>query len=251
MKSSESTDKIALAYVAAWAALTNPAKDGKANYGKYTTLPALLDHVKPELTANGLAVTQDETDTERGIGTITRLIHTSGQFYEYGPLVLPAGNTAQTGGSAITYGRRYQLAAALGIAADTDDDGAAASKPPEPTDTARRGSGTAGPGAAKPDLASGSAPSSESGEAHSGQVFLSSTNSTPGSESPEAGGDGEGPAGPATPEQRTRLLQAYKNKPAAVKAKAVELFGYPSIGDVIVGDLTAAEVEALILEKAS
>jgi hypothetical protein len=36
-----------------------------------------------------------------------------------------------------------------------------------------------------------------------------------------------------------------------VKAKAVELFGYPSIADVIVGDLTAAEVEALILEKAS
>jgi hypothetical protein len=40
-------------------------------------------------------------------------------------------------GSAITYARRYQLSAALGIAAEADDDGAAAMQPYEPVPAAQ------------------------------------------------------------------------------------------------------------------
>lgn len=162
MNSSPDTDKIALAFVAAQAALSNPATDAKAvvptksggsfSY-KYLSLPALLDHVKPELQAQGLGLMQDPGPD----GVWLRITHTSGQFYEFGPLRLPAGNDAQSHGSAITYARRYQLAAALGLAADEDDDGSAASSQPPPQDAAKAGSGRrpattppAGHGAATP-----------------------------------------------------------------------------------------------------
>lgn len=46
---------------------------------------------------------------------------------EFGPLVLPYGNSPQAAGSAITYARRYALVAALGLATE-DDDGAAATQ---------------------------------------------------------------------------------------------------------------------------
>jgi hypothetical protein len=46
------------------------------------------------------------------------------------PLRLPAGKTAQATGSALSYGKRYSLMAALGLATE-DDDGAAASPRPE------------------------------------------------------------------------------------------------------------------------
>jgi len=46
--------------------------------------------------------------------------------------MLPAGEGAQSAGSAITYARRYLLCAVLNIAADEDDDGAKASKKTKP-----------------------------------------------------------------------------------------------------------------------
>jgi len=69
----------------------------------------------------------------------------------------------------------------------------------------------------------------------------------------EAEGAGEGPGAsvPATPEQRTRLLAVYGQRPAKAKAKAVEMFDrFEKIGDVLIADLTSSEVEELILEAA-
>jgi hypothetical protein len=122
-----------------------------------------------------------------------------------------------------------------------------------------RRSDTAGSGVSSP----GPAPSSGGGEsAYSttkevsgeGPASEGVAGQTPSASPPDAtsgpdGGIGEGASsGPATPEQRTRLLQVYK-KPSAAKAKAVELFGRPPT--MILTDLTSAEVEALILEAAS
>ncbi|HXJ63540.1 MAG TPA: ERF family protein [Actinomycetota bacterium] len=249
MKTSESTDKIALAYVAAWAELTNAPKDGKANYGTYTTLPALLDHIKGPLTANGIAVMQEAVTTELGVGCLTRLVHTSGQFYEFGPLTFPGGDTPQKGGSAETYARRYQLSAAVGVAADEDDDGAAASKTkktPEPTQ-AQAGSGTGAAGATQESSPPASAAPQSSGD---DMTIRGGASPEAGKGADPAGEDGTAPEAAATPEQRTRLLKLYK--PSEVKAHAVELFArYEKPGDVLVGDLTAAEIEALILARAS
>lgn len=126
MKTSEQLDKIAPALVKAQSEIPGISKDGKANYGQYITLDTLLATVKPILTANGLAVLQPVTEAPDGIGVTTRIIHTSGQWME-DTSVFPVdggrGPAAQQAGSAITYQRRYGLAAFLGIASEEDTDG--------------------------------------------------------------------------------------------------------------------------------
>ena len=129
MKTSDSIENVSIALVAALGELHNPDKDGTSHHGKYATLPAILNLVRPVLEKNQLALTQDPVSDEAGrVGCVTRIVHASGQWFEYGPFLLPGGNNAQAAGSAETYARRYVICAVLGIAADEDDDGAAASK---------------------------------------------------------------------------------------------------------------------------
>ena len=54
---------------------------------------------------------------------VTMLAHTSGQWLS-SAYELPQGATPQDMGKAITYGRRYSLAAMVGITAEEDDDAA-------------------------------------------------------------------------------------------------------------------------------
>ncbi|WP_252341658.1 ERF family protein, partial [Escherichia coli] len=62
------------------------------------------------------------------------LIHQSGDWIAatYPLVVTSKDETAQGYGSAVTYARRYGLSALMGVIADTDDDGNAASKAPKP-----------------------------------------------------------------------------------------------------------------------
>lgn len=117
--------------VAALAALSNPAKDAKADTGKfaytYATLPAILDLVRPVLAAHNLAVVQDVAMDEGRTLITTRVLHSSGEQMTFGPIVGKGGSSWQELGSAITYARRYSLTAALGIAGDEDDDAQAVS----------------------------------------------------------------------------------------------------------------------------
>ncbi len=94
---------------------------------RYADLAAVIDAVRKPLADNGLSVTQT---TELGNGVLilrTTLWHASGQWLssEY---PLPLGAKPQELGSALTYGRRYELSALLGVAADEDDDGEATRK---------------------------------------------------------------------------------------------------------------------------
>lgn len=102
--------------------LTNPGKDGKGNYGAYLTLDALLDHVRPTLAAHGLSIVQDVILEAERVQIVTQLLHSSGESIVFGPLSGPAGANWQQLGGAISYGRRYALLAALGIAGGDDDD---------------------------------------------------------------------------------------------------------------------------------
>jgi hypothetical protein len=71
-------------------------------------------------------VVQDASLCDRGVSVTTRLIHSSGQWIEFGPLTVPMSKQDAHGvGSATTYARRYGLSAALGIVADDDDGNAA------------------------------------------------------------------------------------------------------------------------------
>lgn len=102
---------------------------GKYSY-QYASLPSILETIRPTLVEHRWVVTQDVTTSDGGQPQVTTLFdHESGAQRRYGPLTVPAGSGAQGVGSAITYARRYALVAALGLAPDGDDDGAAASRP--------------------------------------------------------------------------------------------------------------------------
>jgi hypothetical protein len=70
---------------------------------------------------------QDVTLQGDKIAVTTRLVHSSGQWMEFGPLPVPSMKQDAHGvGSATSYARRYGLSAAVGIVADDDDGNAAA-----------------------------------------------------------------------------------------------------------------------------
>jgi len=93
---------------------------------KYADLQAIYMAVREPLTKNELAVIQT-TETLDTLNVVTTLVHSSGQWIRgYMPVINTKGD-AQGMGSAITYARRYSLAAIAGIA-QMDDDGNAAVK---------------------------------------------------------------------------------------------------------------------------
>lgn len=104
-------------------------KDARANYGKYATLAAVMEAISPALAANGLALVQEAELGDNAVTMAATLVHESGETIEFTPLTMPLGSqrTPQAVGSAMTYGRRYQLTALFGLAPD-DDDGETASK---------------------------------------------------------------------------------------------------------------------------
>jgi ABC-type ATPase with predicted acetyltransferase domain len=95
---------------------------------KFVSLGHLMAKVRPVLNRHGIAVAQFPSQDANGKPTlVTVLLHgKSGERLEYAaPLMLPKADP-QGQGSAITYMRRYALAAALGISDQEDDDGHAA-----------------------------------------------------------------------------------------------------------------------------
>lgn len=93
---------------------------------RYASLDDILAATRPALAKHGIALTQDVTN-EPGAVHLTTVLRRGTAELRFGPFTLPADGGAQAIGSALTYARRYQLAAALAIAAEEDDDGATAS----------------------------------------------------------------------------------------------------------------------------
>lgn len=90
----------------------------------YADLPAIQDAIADPLQESGLVVTQ----LPCGDGLITMLAHAeSGEYIMANSTMKPVKNDPQSMGSAITYQRRYSLAALLNLNIDKDDDGNAAS----------------------------------------------------------------------------------------------------------------------------
>jgi hypothetical protein len=93
----------------------------------YADLPAIQDAIADPLQESGLVVTQ----LPCGDGLITMLAHAeSGEYIMANSTMKPVKNDPQSMGSAITYQRRYSLAALLNLNIDKDDDGNAASTKP-------------------------------------------------------------------------------------------------------------------------
>ena len=141
---SEQIDKLAEALAKAQGAIKNPTKNRKVTVTtrtggryefEYADLTAIIDAIKKPLSDNNIAYLQDIALIDGKFRVITVLMHASGQFRSSEwPLFLEQhdrdGNvvppTSQTFGSALTFMKRYALAAVMGVAADSDDDANAA-----------------------------------------------------------------------------------------------------------------------------
>lgn len=129
MRTSESIAKIATAMLEAQKSITFASKDATNPHfrNKYADLPAVVDAVKPALNGAGIAFIQSAGPSDDSkLHLTTRLIHISGEWIE-DTLVMPLPKQDPQGyGSAMTYARRYALAAITGLYQD-DDDGNAGS----------------------------------------------------------------------------------------------------------------------------
>jgi hypothetical protein len=141
MRTSESITKIAPAFLEAQKAITFAAKDATNPHykNKYADLPAVIDAIKPALNDAGIAYMQSPTPSDDGkFHLTTRLMHASGEWIE-DTFVMPlAKQDPQAVGSAMTYARRYALAAITGLYQD-DDDGNAGSGVAQKTAPANKG----------------------------------------------------------------------------------------------------------------
>lgn len=139
MRTSESLGKVATALVAVQTEVKGISKDAQGHGYKYITLDQILHLVRPVLAKNNLVLLQDASgDVLEGQNVAkveTRLLHTSGEWIgtdvlTVKPVGIKAGapTTPRDLGSAITYAKRYQLQALLGLNADVDDDAGAVSE---------------------------------------------------------------------------------------------------------------------------
>ncbi len=129
MNKSESVTELSAALAKAQAGIANAAKEGTNphfNHG-YATLKSVWQVCKTPLTDNGLSVVQSPEVEAQTVKVTTTLLHKSGQWIE-SSITMPVKKWDCQGiGSAITYARRYALAAMVGVAPeDDDDDGEAA-----------------------------------------------------------------------------------------------------------------------------
>jgi hypothetical protein len=103
-------------------------KSGGLEYTfKYASLDAILNAIKKPLSDNGIARTQVLShDADGGFFVLTTSLYCGNQFISSKVPLIAAEGSNQQFGSALTYMKRYALAAMLGLAADEDDDGNAA-----------------------------------------------------------------------------------------------------------------------------
>lgn len=136
MASSNEINELAAALVAAQAEFSAVPKGSNNPFfkSKYAALPDVVASASPVLAKHGLAVTQSISFQLVPGGTCvdtltTTLLHKSGQFIENEMVLHLPKQDPQGQGSAVTYARRYSYMAILGLVADDDDDGNAASRP--------------------------------------------------------------------------------------------------------------------------
>jgi hypothetical protein len=96
---------------------------------KYADLASVWDACRAPLSKHGLSILQPVRADGPHVTVTTILAHSSGEWIEESLTMTAQQNTPQGVGSAITYGRRYGLAAMVGIAPEDDDGNAASAQP--------------------------------------------------------------------------------------------------------------------------
>ena len=130
MNSSDSIKELATALAIVQGQLTFAKKDSKNPFFKsnYADLESVWDACRSLLSDNGLAIMQFPGDYVDGNMTLTTIMtHSSGEWVAQNMSLPVSKPDAQGAGSAITYMRRYALAAIVGVV-QADDDGNSASE---------------------------------------------------------------------------------------------------------------------------
>jgi hypothetical protein len=135
MVTSEQVDKIFPALIKAQSEMGNAKKSAVNPFfkSKYADLAEIIEVSKGLLSENGLGVIQSPGGNGSSVTVTCRIIHVSGQWVEDTITLNATKNDPQSIGSAITYARRYQLAALFNIAQEDDDGNDSSGK----TDTAK------------------------------------------------------------------------------------------------------------------
>ena len=131
MPQSDSIKELVTALSKVQGELTYAKKDSANPFFKsrYADLESVWDACRSLMAANGLSVIQMPGNYFEGrMWLVTRLCHSSGEWIEQEMSVPVQKADAQGAGSALTYMRRYALAAFVGVV-QADDDGNAASNP--------------------------------------------------------------------------------------------------------------------------
>lgn len=105
---------------------------------KYADLASIRDQVVPVLSRFGIAVIQVVVERGTGFSVVTKLLKGDEELTSECPIMVGEKATPQSFGSAMTYAKRYGLAAIVCIAAGEDDDGNAAQKSGDIQTRARR-----------------------------------------------------------------------------------------------------------------
>jgi len=93
---------------------------------RYADLNSVWNACRNALSKHGLAVVQTMNNRDNALFLETMLAHSSGQWIRSSLPIVTQKNDAQGIGTAITYMRRYGLAAIVGVTPDEDDDGESA-----------------------------------------------------------------------------------------------------------------------------
>ena len=123
MNKSESIKNLAMALNKAQAEMGGAAKDANNPFfkSKYADLGSVIRAIKEPFASNGLSYSQFPISEADTVGVDTILMHSSGEWIESRLLLPMVKADPQKAGSAITYARRYALAAIVGIATEDDD----------------------------------------------------------------------------------------------------------------------------------
>lgn len=121
---SENINELFTALAKAQATMKEASKDGVNPFhkSKYATLDSIWDACRDSLTNNGLSVIQTVDTVETKMVLCTILGHVSGQWIKGNMPIIIDKPTPQSLGSALTYAKRYSLAALVGISSNEDDD---------------------------------------------------------------------------------------------------------------------------------
>jgi hypothetical protein len=122
---SENINELATALAKAQSEMPTAKKDSENPYFKssYADLAEIVSVSRPCLSKNGLSVTQKViTNVDGSTMLHTVLMHCSGQWTESTMRVVPPKNDIQTISSYITYLKRINYAALIGVVAEAEDD---------------------------------------------------------------------------------------------------------------------------------